>query len=94
MSGAESGAEASKPALPPQSIVGKDIVNTDGEEIGEVTEISGDQVIASVGGFLGMGAHDVALNWSDLTMTGSGEDMKLETSFTKDELKKMPKYTK
>ena len=81
-----------QPALPPESVVGKTIVNAEGDKIGEVTKIAGDQVIVSVGGFLGIGTHDVALSWNQLKTTGSGDDMKLETTLTKDELKNMPEY--
>ena len=86
------GTSAEKPATPPESIVGKNVVNTKGDTIGEVKAIHGDQVIVSVGGFLGMGSRDVALNWNELTMTGSGENAKLQTAMTKDELKNLPEY--
>jgi hypothetical protein len=81
-----------KPATPPQTIVGKNVVNTKGDAIGEVKAVHGDQVIVSVGGFLGIGSRDVALNWSELTMSGSGDNAKLQTSMTKDELKSLPEY--
>jgi len=83
---------AMQPALPQESVVGKAIVNAEGDKIGEVTKIAGDQVIVSVGGFLGLGTHDVALRWNQIKTTGSGDDMKLETTLTKDELKNMPEY--
>ena len=83
---------AAQPALPPESVVGKDVTNADGDSIGKVSKISGDQVIVSVGGFLGIGTHEVALNWNQLTATGSGDDMKLQTALTKDELKNLPEY--
>ncbi len=73
-------------------MVGKTVINTDGDKIGEVSKIIDDQVVVSVGGFLGIGSHDVALNWKELKTTGSGDDMKLETALTKDELKNMPEY--
>jgi hypothetical protein len=86
------GAAAEKPATPPQTIVGKNVVNTKGDTIGEVKSVKGDQVIVSVGGFLGIGSRDVALNWNELTMTGSGDSAKLQTTMTKDELKNLPEY--
>jgi hypothetical protein len=86
------GAAAEKPATPPQTIVGKNVVNTKGDTIGEVKSVKGDQVIVSVGGFLGIGSRDVALNWNELTMTGSGDNAKLQTTMTKDELKNLPEY--
>jgi hypothetical protein len=81
-----------QPALPPESVVGKTVINAEGDEIGEVASIFGDQVIVSVGGFLGVGTHDVALDWKQLKATGTGDDMKLETTLTKDELKSMPEH--
>ncbi len=85
-------AMSGKPATPPKSIVGKDVVNTKGEKVGEVSKLSGDQVIVSSGGFLGIGAHDVAIPWSQVTMQGAGDKAKLQISMTKDELKQMPEY--
>ncbi len=91
--GGKAGASLSaKPEIPPKTIVGKDVVNTKGEKIGEVEKISGDQVVVSSGGFLGIGSHDVAIPWSQVTMVGTGDDAKLELSLSKDELKQMPEY--
>jgi len=81
-----------KPTLPPASIVGKDVVNAAGDKVGSVSKIDGNQVIVSVGGFLGIGSHDVALAWNQLNLSGSGDQQKLETSLSKDELKAMPEY--
>ncbi len=83
---------SAKPTTPPNSVVGKDVVNAKGEKIGEVSKISGDQIIVSSGGFLGIGTHDVAIPWSRFTMQGTGDKEKLEVSMTKDELKQMPEY--
>ena len=78
---------------PPETVVGKSIVNADGDEIGEVSKIVGDQVIVEVGGFLGIGARDVAVSWSQIQPTGMGDDMELRTTLTKEELEAMPEYT-
>ncbi|MEX0694020.1 MAG: hypothetical protein WD075_06225, partial [Rhodospirillales bacterium] len=78
--------------LPPQTVIGKDVTNTMGDVIGEVTKIDGEQVIVAVGGFLGVGAYDVALNWDQFTTKGDGDDIELKTSLSKDALKKMPEY--
>lgn len=84
--------DAAKPTAPPNSIVGLNVVNAEGEEIGEVAGVDGSKVIVSVGGFLGLGAHDVALEWDELEMTGNGADAKLQTAMTKEQLKGMPQY--
>lgn len=53
-------------------LIGLDIYNSNNEKIGDVSEIitnSNGQieaVVVGVGGFLGLGQHDVALKWSDL----------------------------
>lgn len=52
-------------------LIGLDIYNNKGEKVGDVTELitsSNGQVealVVGVGGFLGMGRHDVALRWAD-----------------------------
>jgi len=76
--------------MPTNAAVGKDVVNTGGDSIGKVSAISGDQVIVDVGGFLGMGTHGVALNWSDLKPIGSGGTMTLQTLLTKEQIKDLP----
>jgi hypothetical protein len=80
------------PAIPPTSVVGMDVVNAKGKKIGEVSRIVGDQVVVSVGGFLGIGSHDVALNWKQFDMMGSGKKAKLRTDISEDELKRMQEY--
>ncbi|MDX9861868.1 MAG: PRC-barrel domain-containing protein [Rhodospirillales bacterium] len=86
------GQAASPSAMPPETVVGKSVVNAEGEEIGEISKIAGNQVIVEVGGFLGIGARDVALDWSQVSSTGMGDDMKLQTTLTKEELEAMPEY--
>ncbi len=81
-------------AMPPETVVGKDVVNAEGDTIGEISEVVGNQVIVEVGGFLGIGSRDVALDWSRITPTGTADDMKLETTLTKEELQAMPEYKK
>jgi hypothetical protein len=81
-----------KPALPPESIVGMNVVNAEGDKVGDVEKIAGDQVIVSVGGFLEIGEHNVALPWSKFTTNGTGADANLQVAVTKDELKDMPTY--
>jgi hypothetical protein len=79
-------------AHPPGFIVGKSVLNTQGEKIGSVSKIVGDDVIVSIGGFLGIGSHDVLLPWHQLRLSGIGDDAKLQTALTKEELKAMPEY--
>jgi len=77
--------------MPTDAVIGREVVNTKGDTVGEVSAITGDSVIVEVGGFLGMGTHGVALNWRDLKPIGSGEDMTLQTALTKQQIKDLPK---
>jgi hypothetical protein len=94
MSPETSGERSSLPAAPPDSVVGKAIYSAEGDKIGKVTKVSGAQVIVPVGGFLGIGTHDIALNWGEITTTGSGSDMELHTILTKDQIKNLPEHEK
>lgn len=83
-----------KGVTPTKALVGKDVVNAKGEKIGEVDSIDGNMVIVGVGGFLGIGEHDVALSADQITRTGTGKNAKLKVNLTKDRLKAMPEYKK
>jgi hypothetical protein len=47
-------------------------------------------VVIGVGGFLGMGEREVALDWSSLQVTDGGRNVR--ANFTKDQLKALPEY--
>lgn len=53
-------------------LIGLDIYNNQNEKVGDVTELitnsngQVEAVVVGVGGFLGIGRHDVALRWEDL----------------------------
>lgn len=83
---------AMEKSAPTKDLVGKDIVNPAGETIGEVKAVEGNQLIVGVGGFLGIGERDVALEWDQVSMTGTGKDAKLTTNMTKDQLKALPEH--
>ena len=76
-------------------LIGKDVVNTAGETIGEITDlvISEEKAVhalISVGGFLGIGDKDVAVPLDDLQV---GEDDAVLTSgLTKEALEQLPDY--
>jgi sporulation protein YlmC with PRC-barrel domain len=79
-----------------QELIGADVKNAQNETIGEVEAVQIDQsgmvsnVIVSVGGFLGIGARDVALSWNDLQVAEGGQSV--TTTMTKDQLRNMPEY--
>lgn len=74
-------------------LVGMNVVTEAGDDVGEVdtfiimeNEI---QAVVGVGGFLGLGEHDVALPLNELRYDGE----RLIIAYTEDELKSMPEYT-
>lgn len=79
-----------------QELLGADVKNAQNETIGEVEAVQVDSsgmvsnIIVSVGGFLGIGARDVALSWNDLQVAENGQAV--TTTMTKDQLKNMPEY--
>ena len=73
---------------------GTNVVSASGGKVGEVSAIDGPLVIVSVGGILGIGKHDVALQRGQYEIIGSGRSAQLRTMLSKDELEKMPKYEK
>jgi len=76
------------------------VIGTDDKKIGDVSDILFDKdkkilaYIVGVGGFLGIGAKDVALEPAAFqTVPGSSAtDFKLRLSMTKDELKEAPAF--
>ena len=74
---------------------GTDVVGTDNQKIGDVSDILFDKdgkieaYVVGVGGFLGIGSKDVAIDPASFTPVAGKDatDMKLRLSMTKDELK-------
>ena len=79
-------------------LVGSKVYNNADENIGSIEDIilkpdgSMDEVVLSVGGFLGMGDKYVAVPFSDLKITRDGSSLKIVTNGTKDLLKALPAY--
>ncbi|MEJ0077865.1 MAG: PRC-barrel domain-containing protein [Alphaproteobacteria bacterium] len=79
---------------------GTDVIGTDDKKIGDVSDVLFDKdkkvlaYIVGVGGFLGIGSKDVALEPAAFqTVPGtSATDYKLRLSMTKDELKEAPAF--
>ena len=82
------------------ALIGTKVRNANKESIGKIDEIYLDKdakvtdVVIAVGGFLGVGSKDVAVKWSDLTITQDDTSVVLTTSLTKDALMALPDYTK
>jgi sporulation protein YlmC with PRC-barrel domain len=80
------------------AVIGATVRNENHETVGKVQDIYVDsggaikKVVVSVGGFLGMGAKDVVVNWSDIRFSRDDTSLVLTTTWTKDSLKGMPGY--
>ena len=85
--------------LSANAVIGAKIRNENKDTVGSVQDLYLDSqgaiktVVVSVGGFLGVGAKDVAIKWSDLKQSRDGKSLVLTTSLSKDELKALPDYT-
>jgi hypothetical protein len=79
-------------------LVGSKVYNAANENIGSIEEIvlkadgSMDEVVLSVGGFLGIGEKYVAVPFSNLKISRDGSGFKIVTEGTKDSLKALPDY--
>lgn len=77
-------------------LIGRNIQNAQNDTIGEIKSVrigadgKVDAVIVGVGGFLGMGEREVALNWTDLKIMDGGT--KVTVPMTKEQLKALPEY--
>ncbi|MGY3453977.1 PRC-barrel domain-containing protein [Bradyrhizobium sp. USDA 4353] len=82
------------------NLVGLDVYNSSNKDIGEIKDIALDQngrtaaYIVSVGGFLGMGEHYVAVKPSAVKITYDGGQKKWHASMnaTADQLKSAPEF--
>jgi putative membrane protein len=99
-------AQAAQPAQPEASpqpeqavsiekLLGSPVVNTKGDKVGKIEDVVLDQTgkyfaVVSVGGFLGIGAKDVAVPLNDLQL--GQDEAYLMSAASEDQLKQMPKY--
>ena len=83
------------------NIIGEQVYNGDGdnaENIGDVNDILLDKsgntksVIIGVGGFLGMGEHNVAVEWNKLSWSERNGDRWLVYPSTKEQLQALPEF--
>ena len=78
--------------------IGKTVYDQAGNNIGEVNDliVSGDgnveAVILGVGGFLGIGEKDVAVNTNAVQMVQDGDNVRLVVQATKETLESAPTY--
>lgn len=80
-------------------LIGKDVVNAKGDNVGEIEDIVVDPsskamyAIVSVGGFLGMGDKDVAMSFDQLRL-GADDAILMMSEQSEDQLKQLPAYDK
>ncbi len=79
-------------------IKGAEVMNLQNQEIGSIEEVlvgpSSGKVrfaVLSVGGFLGLGDTEVAVPWSAVQVTKSGDNAKYVVDTTKERLEKAPR---
>lgn len=82
------------------NLVGLDVYNASNQDIGQIKDLAVGPAgrthayIVSVGGFLGVGTHYVAVNPSDIKVSFNNSDQKWHatTSATSDQLKSAPEF--
>jgi hypothetical protein len=84
-------------AIDGNKLIGQSIQNqADNKTVGKIDSVILDQsgkvqrVVVGVGGFLGMGKKDVAIDWSQIRVMDNGK--KVVMNADKDQLKAMPEY--
>lgn len=81
-----------------QQLIGMTVVNRAGEDIGEIQDLVLDQdstiaaAVVSVGGFLGIGAKDVGVAWTNITVEMRGDERVAMVDVSKDELTNAPEF--
>src|SRR5262245_15406793 len=89
-------ATAARDAIDANTLIGRDIVNANGDTVGEVENVVIDKdgavkyVIAGVGGFRGVGQQHVALEWDALTITDNREHV--VANVTKEQLEALHEH--
>jgi sporulation protein YlmC with PRC-barrel domain len=77
-------------------LLGHAVINAQNEKVGVIDSVilgpqgHVDKVVIGVGGFLGMGDRDVAVNWRDLQVLDNGN--KIVVNASGDQLKAMPEF--
>ncbi|MCW5737946.1 MAG: PRC-barrel domain-containing protein [Enhydrobacter sp.] len=80
------------------AVIGASVKNASNDTVGTVEDAylnkdgTIEKLVVSVGGFLGMGTKNVAVDWSDIDFGRDGKSVVLKTTWTKDSLKAMPDY--
>lgn len=79
------------------NLIGAEVNTTGDESVGTINDLIIDRdgkvaaVVVGVGGFLGMGEKNVAINWDQIQKSGSGEQ-KLRINQTREQLRSAPEF--
>lgn len=79
-------------------LIGTEVNTTGDESVGSVSDLIIDQdgkvaaIVVGVGGFLGMGEKDVAIDWGQVTRSGASDDQELRIDVTRQELQSAPEF--
>ncbi len=98
MTGKSTGDFNAQGDLSANAVIGTKVSNNNKDTVGSIEDLYVDgsgtikTVVISVGGFLGVGAKDVAVKWSDLKQSRDGTAVVLTTNLSKDDLKALPDY--
>jgi len=83
-------------ALTIVDLMDREVINANGEEIGDIEELvlnaAGNEIFAiiSVGGWLGIGDHDIAISLNELEMVG--DQVMMSTQMSEEQLEERPAY--
>lgn len=75
-----------------RAILGRPVVDATGRQVGEVSRVTPDGVVISVGRAMGIGAHDVLLKPDQLTATRERGQLAVISSLNEGQLEKLPDY--
>jgi sporulation protein YlmC with PRC-barrel domain len=79
-------------------LIGLDVQSPEAKKVGDIGEVVLDKdgkaqgVVVDVGGFLGIAAHPVLLNWKDVTLAEQDGETRAVVNLTKERLEQMPAY--
>ena len=96
--GAATSTQTMSDQISASALLNENVVNAANETIGDVNDVLLDKngkvasVIVGVGGFLGMGEKNVALDFDQLKFTNNGNDLIVTSDATKETLQAAPAY--
>jgi sporulation protein YlmC with PRC-barrel domain len=79
-------------------LIGLDVQSPEAKKVGDIGEVVLDKngkaqgVVVDVGGFLGIAAHPVLLDWKDVTLAEQDGETRAIVNLTKERLEQMPAY--